>query len=178
MDQDTPQRADCGRCAGLCCVALAFDRSPLFAEDKPAGVACRHLGSTDRCLIHSLRAESGFAGCVHYDCLGAGQLVTQDLFGGHSWRDCPDGGKAMFVAFARMRRVQEWRTMLQLAARLPLTPALMRRRRLLLQRLSPGSGWTQDRLERAESAGMANEVADFLKALRRVAGPMRPASPY
>ena len=178
MDQDAPLRADCGRCAGLCCVALAFDRSPLFAEDKPAGAPCRHLGSMDRCVIHGRRAESGFAGCVHYDCLGVGQLVTQDLFAGRSWRDCTDGGKAMFAAFARMRRVQEWRAMLQLAACLPLTPALLRRRQMLLRRLSPGSGWTVQRLDRADSAAMAGEMADFLKVLRCAVGPMPPASPH
>ena len=178
MDQDALLRADCGRCAGLCCVALAFDRSALFAEDKAAGSPCRHLGSTDRCRIHSRRAESGFAGCVHYDCLGAGQLVTQDLFGGRSWRDCPDGGKAMFAAFLRMRRVQEWRAMLALAKRLPLTPRLARRRQALLQRLSPGSGWTLQQLDRVDRAGMAGQVAGFLRALRRVARPVPPASPH
>ena len=79
MDEDASLRADCGRCAGLCCVALAFDRSALFAEHKPAGAACRYLNAADRCAIHANRAEHGFAGCAGYDCLGAGQLVTQEL---------------------------------------------------------------------------------------------------
>jgi hypothetical protein len=39
---DAEFRGDCARCAGLCCVLLAFDRGPLFAFDKPAGIACRH----------------------------------------------------------------------------------------------------------------------------------------
>ncbi len=33
-------RADCGRCAGLCCVAPAFTASADFAIDKPAGQPC------------------------------------------------------------------------------------------------------------------------------------------
>ena len=35
-------RADCARCAGLCCVAPAFAASADFAIDKPAGHACPH----------------------------------------------------------------------------------------------------------------------------------------
>ena len=111
MDGDASLHGDCRRCAGLCCVALAFDRSALFGEDKPAGQVCRHLSPADRCCIHADRASSGYAGCVAYDCLGAGQLATQ-LFGGRSWRDCADGGRAMFAAFAQARRVHEWRQLL------------------------------------------------------------------
>lgn len=178
MDEDAPLRADCGRCAGLCCVALTFDRSALFAADKPASEACPHLDGADRCMIHTRRAASGYAGCVTYDCLGAGQLVTQDLFGGRSWRDCADGGRAMFVAFALARRVQHWRAMLIAAAGLPLTPILARRRALLMARLAPAEGWTFDALEREAESG---EVVDFFRALRAVvprSGSVPPASPH
>ncbi len=83
----------------MCCVALAFDRSPLFAYDKPAGEPCANLSATGRCAIHTERAAKGFAGCEAYDCLGAGQAVTQgQARRGRSWRDDPallradDGG--------------------------------------------------------------------------------------
>jgi hypothetical protein len=59
----TDLRADCARCAALCCLALAFDRSPLFAFDKAAGEPCANLGSRGRCLIYAERAAKGFAGC-------------------------------------------------------------------------------------------------------------------
>lgn len=177
MNQDPSLRADCARCCGLCCVALAFDRSALFAADKAAGEPCRHLSGEDRCLIHARRAQRGYGGCVGYDCLGAGQLVTQDLFGGRSWRDCDDGGRAMFLAFAGARRVQEWRLLLDAADQLGLTPELARRRRRLAARLAPKGRWTSERLARASEARMARAVAGFLTALRAIATQTPPEFP-
>ena len=40
--------ADCGRCFGLCCVALPFSRSADFAYDKPAGEPCVNLQPDSR----------------------------------------------------------------------------------------------------------------------------------
>jgi hypothetical protein len=73
-------RADCARCAALCCVALGFEASPAFAFTKPAGEPCAHLTPSHRCRVHATRAEQGLGGCVRYDCLGAGQH-TAELFG-------------------------------------------------------------------------------------------------
>lgn len=73
MDMDL--RADCSRCAALCCVALAFDRSEDFAFDKPAGVPCPNLDG-NVCKIHDHLEEAGCRGCAHYECFGAGQRVT------------------------------------------------------------------------------------------------------
>lgn len=167
MNEDASLRADCGRCVGLCCVALAFDRSALFGEDKPAGHACRHLDPEDRCGIHASRARSGYAGCVAYDCQGAGQLVTA-MFGGRSWRDCPDGGKAMFAAFAQARRVQDWRHLLASAAALELTVVLERRRLRLAERLLPRAGWTAVELEQLANGNMRGDMNAFLHDLRSV----------
>jgi hypothetical protein len=69
-------RADCSKCAALCCTALAFDRSALFAFDKQAGEPCRHLVGRS-CAIHAQRAAQGMQGCINYDCLGAGQRATE-----------------------------------------------------------------------------------------------------
>nr|BFE68040.1 hypothetical protein GCM10020092_013410 [Actinoplanes digitatis] len=63
-------RADCGRCAGLCCVAPAFARSADFAIDKPAGRPCPNLAEDFRCGIHERLPEKGFRGCVVFDCFG------------------------------------------------------------------------------------------------------------
>jgi hypothetical protein len=164
MDEDASLRADCARCVGLCCVALAFDRSPLFAEDKPAGQPCTHLRA-DRCSIHASRATRGYAGCVSYDCLGAGQLVTQ-LFDGRSWRDCADSGRAMFAAFAQARQVQQWRQLLLAAGDLQLTQALDRQRRMLIAQLRPAGGWSVHALDRIDGGEMRAEIAAFLGALR------------
>jgi len=68
--------ADCGRCAGLCCIHLAFEASPLFARSKRAGMPCPNLRADCRCAIHDHLEARGFAGCAAYDCHGAGQRAT------------------------------------------------------------------------------------------------------
>ncbi|HLT10710.1 MAG TPA: pentapeptide repeat-containing protein, partial [Micromonosporaceae bacterium] len=68
-------RADCSRCAGLCCVVPGFSASSEFAIDKPAGSPCPNLGPDFRCRIHDMLRARGFAGCATYDCFGAGQRV-------------------------------------------------------------------------------------------------------
>jgi hypothetical protein len=123
-------RGDCGRCAGLCCLALAFDRGPAFGFDKVAGEACRHLDADCRCTIHAERAVRGFSGCTTYDCLGAGQLATA-LFSGLSWRDSEAVRRQAMRAFALLVDIQR----LRLALR-----ALQRRD--LLAPLEPTGGWT------------------------------------
>jgi hypothetical protein len=83
-------RADCSRCAGLCCVAPAFAASADFAIDKPAGVPCPNLRDDFRCGIHAELRERGFPGCTVFDCFGAGQRITQETFGGRAWREAPE----------------------------------------------------------------------------------------
>jgi uncharacterized protein YjbI with pentapeptide repeats len=100
-------RADCGRCAALCCVGPAFSASAEFAIDKPAGQPCPHLTPGFRCSIHDRLRPSGFAGCAAFDCLGAGQQVVQVTFGGRDWRAEPEIGPEMFETFAVMRRLHQ-----------------------------------------------------------------------
>jgi uncharacterized protein YjbI with pentapeptide repeats len=109
-------RADCSRCAGLCCVALPFARSADFAIDKPAGMPCAHLRDDDRCRIHDRLRPEGFPGCEVFDCFGAGQQVVQVTFGGRSWRDGEDVARPMFAAFETLRAVHEMRWYLADAA--------------------------------------------------------------
>ena len=71
-------RADCARCAALCCIAPAFAKSSDFAIDKPAGRACPNLAGS-LCSIHDHLTGSGFRGCVVFDCFGAGQRITQEI---------------------------------------------------------------------------------------------------
>jgi hypothetical protein len=79
-------RADCTRCMGLCCVVPAFYSFQGFGFDKPAHTPCRNLTPGNRCTIHSDLVGHGFPGCADFDCYGAGQRVSQDLFAGVSWR--------------------------------------------------------------------------------------------
>jgi uncharacterized protein YjbI with pentapeptide repeats len=99
--------ADCARCAALCCVAPAFQRSSDFAIDKPAGRPCLNLADDFRCRIHQDLPARGFPGCVVFDCFGAGQRVTQDTFEGQDWRSTPAIAPAMFATLPVMRQLHE-----------------------------------------------------------------------
>lgn len=125
-------RSDCARCAGLCCVAHSFQRSSDFAYDKPAGTPCRNLLADFRCGIHADLRTSGFTGCTVYECFGAGQFVTQQLFGGRTWRDDPAIAADMFAVFATMRGLHELlfylTEALAISAAAPLHPEVARLR--------------------------------------------------
>jgi uncharacterized protein YjbI with pentapeptide repeats len=99
--------ADCSRCAGLCCVALAFSASSDFAADKAAGTPCHHLRTDFRCGIHTRLRDEGYPGCTVYDCFGAGQQVVQVTFGGRDWRTHPEQADAMFAVFPVVRVLHE-----------------------------------------------------------------------
>lgn len=144
--------ADCGRCAGLCCVALAFDRGPLFGYDKPAGEACRHLSPTHRCTIHANRAARGFAGCAAYDCLGAGQAATA-LFSGTLPSESTY--RARLTAFRILREVH---TLAAALTRLADDNETRRCRELL----DPPTGWTYAGLLLLERSPILSEVRGFL----------------
>lgn len=158
-------RADCSQCSGLCCVSHPFDRSSSFAIDKAAGEPCRHLGVDHRCTIHAELTQKGFSGCVAYDCLGAGQRITQDVFGGRSWRDHPDEAPEMFAAFLAMRQVHELLQLLQTAGNLPLTPPEAENRNMLLVELEPDDGWTMKSLSAFTRSDLSNQVKTYLKSL-------------
>lgn len=159
-------QADCSNCAALCCMALAFDKSDLFGVDKPAGIPCQHLHLDDKCGIHDGLTDRGFSGCVSYDCLGAGQRVTQQVFGGKSWRDNPDLARPMFEAFRIMRKVQELLQLLETADMLPLTGDQQDARVDLVVELSPADGWDMAGLERFERLDINGDVQEFLQGLQ------------
>jgi hypothetical protein len=166
---DQTLQADCSRCAALCCVALAFDRSPLFAFDKPAGAPCPHLRPDHRCGIHTCREEHGFAGCARYDCAGAGQAATALFAGGslgRSWQDTPELLPAMLEAFHILRDVHHFLGLLAAAGRLPLTAALVQSRTKLLTALQPPGGWTARALAQFDWDDLRRSIKAFLAALR------------
>lgn len=106
-DDRSALRANCTDCFALCCTAFGFQRSTDFPVDKPAGTPCLNLADDFSCSIHdSLRAR-GFRGCTVFDCFGAGQYVSQNLFSGKSWRERPDTSAEMFRAFAVVRQLHE-----------------------------------------------------------------------
>jgi hypothetical protein len=117
-------RADCARCAGLCCVAPAFAASADFAIDKPAGHACPHLQRDSRCGIHADLRERGFPGCTVFDCFGAGQQTVQVTFagGGRDWHADPE----VFAAFGVQRLLHELLWYLTEALAIPAAAPLQR----------------------------------------------------
>ena len=131
---------ECERCVGLCCVAPAFSASADFAVDKPAGQACPNLLPDLRCGIHAELRERGFAGCVVFDCFGAGQRVSQETFADSDagfetgfeadsdWRTNPAIAPELFAAFSVVRSLHEllWylTAALGLPAAAPITPDL------------------------------------------------------
>jgi hypothetical protein len=117
-------KADCSRCVGLCCVALAFAKSADFAFEKDAGEECVNLQDDFRCGIHPQLRERGFKGCTVFDCFGAGQHVTQNTFGGRSWRDDPDLRGSMFAVFPIVRQLHEMLWYLSDAASRPQVAAM------------------------------------------------------
>ena len=110
-------QADCTQCCGLCCVGPAFDADQGFGFDKPAHTACQHLQRDDRCGIHEQLTARGFPSCAAFDCHGAGQWVTQQLFGGRSWRSSPELGASMFAHFQRYRALHELMALVDRAVR-------------------------------------------------------------
>jgi len=100
-------KADCEKCFGLCCTALNLIASSDFAMNKSAGKPCPNLQSDFRCQIHSKLREKGFKGCTVYDCLGAGQMVSQVTFNGQDWRENSKVADKMFRVFPIMEQLYE-----------------------------------------------------------------------
>lgn len=100
-------QADCQNCFGLCCTALNIVASSDFAMNKPAGKPCSNLKDDYSCQIHSKLRENGFKGCTVFDCLGAGQQVSQVTFKGQDWRQSRIHADKMFQVFPIMEQLYE-----------------------------------------------------------------------
>lgn len=109
-------RADCAACTGLCCVVTPFDSVQGFGFDKPAHTPCPHLCDDFKCGIHSKLVDSGFRGCTVFDCHGAGQRVSQQLFPGQDWRDSAETAEQMFAAYTVMRGLHDLMVLLYTAS--------------------------------------------------------------
>lgn len=102
-------KADCQRCCGLCCVSLHFAKSEGFPENKRAGLPCTQLTESHRCRIHAKLKQQKMKGCIGYDCFGAGQRVTQDLYDDHAWNDDTVSTKEMFDVFHNVYQLYQIR---------------------------------------------------------------------
>ena len=137
---------------------LPFRSVDGFGADKPGGTACAHLRSDDLCGIHDRLADSGWPGCVAYDCRGAGQQVTQVTYAGRSWHE-QDNLPEMAAVFSVMRVLHELLVRLE---PVPDDPRSVRSRVLAL------TGGTPDDLLALDLDQLEVEVAGAVEA---VSGP-------
>ncbi len=165
MSQPDLLKTDCSKCAALCCLALAFDKGRDFAFDKNPGEPCRNL-SGHSCSIHDRLTQEGFPGCVAYDCLGAGNRVVQEVFGGQSWQTEPRLTRAMMEAFSAMREVHKRIDKLRAARALTLDPRADQTCREFLARLEQ-QRWSGPELNAFE-VGLALEIDIFFYGLQDV----------
>jgi Pentapeptide repeats (8 copies) len=152
-------RADCSRCAALCCVAPAFVRSADFALDKPAGRPCPKLREDLACGIHDGLREQGFPGCDVFDCFGAGQQVVQVVFAGRDWRADPQTAEGVFEVFSVLRQLHEVRW--YLAESVDVLPAGPLREEVLQR---------QSEVEQVAASGVDVLAGFAAQALRRDVG--------
>lgn len=163
--QNRRLEADCSQCAALCCVAFAFDRVQGFPLDKPNGVPCPNLSPEDRCRIHSDREAAGFGPCVTYDCAGAGQRLTQEVFFGRSWRDDPALLPRMIRAFVTLSRVHELLSLLEQTDTLPLSAGERGMILRMKRKLDPDSAWTEEALCELPIEALSADVHASLRQL-------------
>lgn len=161
-------RADCGRCFGLCCVTLPFTRSSDFAVTKPAGTPCANLAADHRCTIHTRLKGGGFTGCTVYECLGAGQKLSQVTFGGRDWRTHPDLLPVMTAAYPRMRHLHELLWHLHHAAALPPAASVRDRVTGMIATLDDLTHQDADALLAADLAALHASAADLLRTASRL----------
>ncbi len=174
---DTYFRSDCSRCAALCCVALSFEKSQFFAIAKQAEEPCPNLAVEGGCKIHDKRKKEGYQGCIQYDCLGAGQRVTQEVFAGQSWQSDVSFLRPMVEAFRVMRRIQELRQLLMTAKKLPLNDKDGESLRRYEKILTPDADWSSQSLSSFEVAKTSAEIQIFIKSLRKYLVNARERSP-
>lgn len=158
-------RADCSRCAGLCCVADAFYAVQGFGFDKPAHAACWHLTAANRCAIHEERSALGFSACVGFDCHGAGQRVTRELGLGASWRasvETAAGAFAAYGAYVVLHRLMATLAMAEAAADAPLA-ARARQKRAELEELCGTEGARRGTID---VAGLQRGVMEIVRGVR------------
>ena len=174
-------RADCARCAGLCCVSLAFGTESGFGYDKEAGDPCVNLQPDHRCGIHAELRPRGFSGCTVFDCQGTGQKVVQHTFGGRSWRDLGARERElMFVTFQVMRPLQDLLWLLEEALGRPETrplhaelEALFVETEQLTLRDADGVLGTDVQAQRRRVQGVVDRASELVRAQAR--GRRRPS---
>ncbi len=132
----------------------------MFALDKRADQRCPHLADQGRCGIHPRLAREGFAGCVAYDCHGAGQRVTAAL--------PPDGGDpaSVYRVFRALCHVHAMASLVRAARALDLPPSVEAERLRVAGLLEGGPGATFASLASFDVEAALGVARTFLGRLR------------
>jgi len=172
-------RADCSRCAGLCCVALSRSVAGGFGADDPAGTPCANLRPDNLCTIHTTLRPDGWPACTVFDCFGAGQQTVSQVFAGRDWRD-PEVREPMFAVFAVLRQLMEVLRHLDEASRRldhdlhAELDALMARLETLVNAPAPDLMASDPTAWRAEAGPLLAEVSRQHRARRLAVQTVRP----
>lgn len=172
-------RADCSRCAGLCCVALSRSVAGGFGADDPAGTPCANLRPDNLCTIHTTLRPDGWPACTVFDCFGAGQQTVSQVFAGRDWRD-PEVREPMFAVFAVLRQLMEVLRHLDEASRRldhdlhAELDALMARLETLVNAPAPDLMASDPTAWRAEAGPLLAEVSRQHRARRLAVHTVRP----
>lgn len=151
-------RSDCDRCAALCCIAYPSEDMPGFSAIKSAGEPCPKLGGNGLCTIYEHRAEKGFAGCIRFECFGAGQHVVQYLFAGNDWRNDLALLGPMVDAFLAMRPVADLNFLAQRAHEMTDKAELRDKATVLAERLENVAQSRSSLNDTAEVAAIEREL--------------------
>lgn len=161
-------QSDCSQCAALCCVTFEFEVSDDFAIGKPANTACPNLDGRGQCKVHDKLEDLGFRGCAVFECYGAGQRVTQELFGGRTWQEDVSLIQPMAERFRQVRRLHELLVLLEAAAALSL-PQVEEAERV--SRVAQVDALVAGQTSDDEIDQMGKEVHEFLRSLQRYVRP-------
>jgi hypothetical protein len=134
-----------------------------FAFDKPAHTACAHLTAGDRCAIHADRAALGFPSCIGFDCFGAGQRVTQELFGGANWRSSAETAARIFSSYSSCLLLHRLMAACALAER-SASPALRAQLRAKREQLDELCRTEDAKLGRLDIESLGAETAHLVRA--------------
>ncbi|AYA27703.1 pentapeptide repeat-containing protein [Rhodococcus rhodochrous] len=107
-------------------------------------------------------SSRGFRGCTVFDCFGAGQVVSQQLFAGVSWQDRPETRDRMFSAFAVVKELHEMMWHLLEAQQRTYDPDIADDARELIESLASQTRRSVDELESLETDEMRASVRPVL----------------
>ena len=125
--------SDCSRCSGLCCIALYCFKSDGFPQNKPIGKPCINLMGDYKCRIHNDLESMGMKGCIGYDCFGAGQYLTEEVYRGVTWQTQPERVKEICDLYIFMYRMFQLRFFLYESKKLVSSETLLPEINQLLQ---------------------------------------------